>query len=300
MTRAEYKMTTEPLLELRGVAKYYRPGGLLARRKERDVLQCVNLLVEPGQCLGIVGVSGAGKSTLARIALGIEQPDMGQALFLGQDMAQGLGKHRQLLQAVFQDAASSLNPRRTVGQSLSEPLRNFDLTPETRLAEHVGELLKQVGLSPKDANKYPHQMSGGEQQRVCIARALAPCPKLIVLDEAVSSLDMLIQAQILDLLDSLRATSQTAFLFVTHDVRIISGFCDRIAVLAQGTLAEVDSDNLAMDTPHEETYRRLCAAVLPAIPQATQKGHPQQKWQEYDQFESVKNAIIPNRLIVGK
>ncbi len=258
----------EPLLELRGVTKRYRPGGLLSRRKARDVLCEVSLRVEPGQCLGIAGVSGAGKSTLARIALGIEQPDAGQALFQGRDMAQGLGKDRRLLQAVFQDATSSLNPRRTVGQSLAESLQNFDPVPKGRLAARVGELLERVGLAPGDADKYPHQLSGGEQQRVCIARALAPQPRLVVLDEAVSSLDMLIQAQILDLLDSLRAASHTAFLFVTHDVRIIPGFCDRVAVLAQGTLVEVGDGSLAPATPHEQEYHRLRAAVLPAAPLA--------------------------------
>lgn len=255
-----------PLLELRGVCKRYRPGGLLSRRKARDVLCGVSLRVESGQCLGIAGISGAGKSTLARIALGIEQPDAGQAQFQGRDLARGLGKDRRLLQAVFQDAASSLNPRCTVGQSIAEPLRNFEPVPEPRLAARVGELLERVGLAPRDAGKYPHQLSGGEQQRVCIARALAPQPRLVVLDEAVSSLDMLIQAQILDLLDGLRAASRTAFLFVTHDVRIIPGFCDRVAILAQGTLAEVGCNSLTRDTPHGEAYRRLCAAVLPALP----------------------------------
>lgn len=277
---ATANLEAPPLLELRGVTRSYRTGGWFAPRQTREVLRGVDLTVREGGCTGVVGPSGAGKSTLCRIALGLERPDGGMVRFMGSDVRHGLGKNRRHVQVVFQNSVNAVNPRLTVERIIGEPLENFTPLNRRQRRARAGELLEQVHLSPALLDRLPHRLSGGQLQRVCIARALAPRPRLILLDEALSSLDMLVQARVLDLLTELRRATGTAYLFVTHDVRLVPLFCDEAAVLTEGRVSPVDMHARAQSharqaahpagahhaAPHQAAYDTLRAAILPAMP----------------------------------
>ncbi len=257
-----------PVIELDNITKTYGRGGFFRKQERFTVLNNVDLSLRAGECLGLVGRSGSGKSTLGRIMLGLEAPDSGTVRILGQNVTgrktlpTGL---RRAVQVVFQDAIGSSNPRLTAGEIIAEPLRNFDKLKGRQLKDRVAELLEQVGLSPDDANKLPGRFSGGQLQRICIARALAPSPRVIVLDEAVSSLDMLIQARILDLLTDLRKKHDTAYLFVTHDLRLVRRFCDRAFFMSDGSLHAFDPEKMA-DMKGSKALEELFNAILPPMP----------------------------------
>jgi len=260
----------DKLLELRGVSKHFHGGGIFKQGRRVQAINEVSLSLRAGECLGIVGESGSGKSTLGRIILGIEKPEHGQVFFqginlYGQDRA-AIRHVRRHLQAVFQDCFSSVNPRLTAGQSIAEPLRNFTRLDYRDEQRTVGELLELVGLEAEDAAKYPHQFSGGQLQRVCIARAISLRPKLIVLDEAVSSLDVLVQAQILDLLSDLRQELDMSYIFISHDLAAVAYLADRLAVMCSGEIVErLDCiDNIGCLT--HPVSAALLAAVLPLEP----------------------------------
>ncbi len=262
-----------PIVELSGIRKTYGRGGFFRKQERFTVLRNVDLSLRAGECLGLVGRSGSGKSTLGRIMLGLESPDAGSVKILGQDVTgcTRLPEHiRRAVQVVFQDAIGSTNPRMTAGEIIAEPLRNFDKLQGTALRERVAELLELVGLSPDDAGKLPGRFSGGQLQRICIARALAPSPQVIVLDEAVSSLDMLIQAHILDLLDSLRRRYGTAYLFVTHDLRLVRRFCDRAFFMSDGNLHAFDPAK-TVDMKGSKVLEELFNAILPPMPDAARR-----------------------------
>ncbi|WP_029897935.1 ABC transporter ATP-binding protein [Desulfohalovibrio reitneri] len=259
------------ILEAVGVSKTYRRGGFFSRSESVQVLRGVELSVSQGECVGVVGRSGSGKSTLGRLLLGLEAPSAGEVRILGETTTDGRGKlrltpeQRQAAQVVFQDAVGSVNPRLTAGTILSEPLRNLDRLRGAALSERVVELLEQVGLNKDDAAKHPGHFSGGQLQRLSIARALAARPRCIILDEAVSSLDMLMQARILDLLDVLRRERGVAYLFVTHDLRLVRRFCDRAVAMENGRLEPFD---LTGDAVHKmsDSLRELAEAILPSCP----------------------------------
>lgn len=257
-----------PIIKLRNITKSYGRGGFFRKRESFAVLKDINLDLHAGECLGLVGRSGSGKSTLGRILLGLESPDSGSVSILGRDVT-GLRRLprdlRREVQVVFQNAIGSSNPRMTAGQIIAEPLRNFDGLKGKQLKERVAVLLEQVGLSPDDASKLPGRFSGGQLQRICIARALAPAPKVIVLDEAVSSLDMLIQARILELLESLRREYGTAYLFVSHDLRLVKRFCDRSFLMNEGKLYNFFPE-LGADAEAARALEELSSAILPPLP----------------------------------
>lgn len=259
-----------PLLELTGIHKYYRRGGLFGSRERFPVLTDVDLTVEHGACLGLLGRSGAGKSTLGRIALGLEPPDRGEVRYAGRPLRDLGGKDyrefRRNVQVVFQNSLGSVNPGWSAGRIVAEPLRNFERLSPADLRERVRRLLTQVGLAPADAGKYPHQFSGGELQRVCIARALALEPRLIVLDEAVSSLDMLVQGQVIDLLSDLQRRSGTAYLLISHDIRVLLKMADRLAVMEGGRIVAGATPVSALEGLTQDAWARLLAAVLPPNP----------------------------------
>jgi nickel transport system ATP-binding protein len=262
-----------PLIELRNVSKAYRRGGFFSRKERVPVLEGVDLDLHAGECLGLVGRSGSGKSTLGRIMLGLEAPDSGTAKILGTDVSAGRSLSPQLrsaVQVVFQDSIGSCNPRMTAGEIIAEPLRNFEGLRGRNLREKVEHLMETVGLSPADADKLPSRFSGGQLQRVCIARALAPTPRVIVLDEAVSSLDMIIQARILDLLDKLRREHGTAYLFVTHDLRLVRRFCDRAFIVSERQLHAFSPKQAVPESlplgPAASALAELSGAVLAPMP----------------------------------
>ncbi|MHC8965651.1 ABC transporter ATP-binding protein [Priestia aryabhattai] len=224
------------MLKVCNVEKSYKAGGLLSKDK-RKVIKGVSFECEIGKCLGIIGESGSGKSTLGRLILGIERPDTGSVLLDGVStihVKARVGK----MSAVFQNYASSINPFFTVQQAIMESLRMIKERKEDQ-EKQVEILLNQVGLPASYKDKYSHELSGGEAQRVCIARAIATKPKYLLLDEAVSSLDISVQFQILNLLKKLRSTYDMSYIFITHDLQAATYLCDRLMIFKGGKIEEI-------------------------------------------------------------
>ena len=231
----------EPALSAQGLEKIYGGGGWLGRSRIVHAAKNVDLVVHRGETLGVVGESGSGKSTVARCIVRLVDPTDGEILIDGRNIA-GLGEgalrpYRRDVQIVFQDPYRSLNPRRSVGQSIIEGPMNFGLSKAEAIAR-ARELMAVVGLSPDALDRFPHQFSGGQRQRICIARALAMEPKVLIADEAVSALDVSVQAQVLELLDDVRKRFDLAMLFITHDLRVAAQVCDRIMVMQRGIVVE--------------------------------------------------------------
>ncbi len=224
------------VLSVENVEKSYRTGGLFSRSR-KQVLHGVSFEWKAGECLGVIGESGSGKSTLGRLLLGIEAPDRGRITFDGKrvtDRKTRIGN----ISAVFQDYSSSMNPYYKVEDVVAEPLRGLAASRAEAFVR-VERLLEQVGLNASFRSKYPHELSGGQAQRVCIARAIATRPRCIVLDEAVSSLDGSVQIQILDLLKDLQTMYGMGYIFVTHDIQAAAYLCDRILFLRSGHAEEI-------------------------------------------------------------
>ncbi|GJI57652.1 ABC transporter ATP-binding protein [Bacillus altitudinis] len=267
------------LIEVKAVSHSYGNRSFLMRTKGRaPVLKNVHLTIEEGTCLGLLGQSGAGKSTLGRIILGLEKPRAGQVLFEGQDIIradQRTHQHfRRHVQAVFQDSYSAVNPRWTVEQILSEPLENYEPMTRKKRQHILIHWLERVGLSEQDLSKYPYQFSGGQLQRINIARALVLQPKLIVLDESVSSLDMVTQAVILDLLVELKKELKLAYLFITHDLTAAYHLSDQLAILDQGELvAQFHSKDDFFISEHEAVLK-MKEATLASHPLSRTIGRP--------------------------
>jgi len=226
----------------------------------------VSLEVEKGQVLGLVGESGSGKSTIGRAALDLIKPTSGSIEFLGKDFKnfdkQDWSRFRQEVQIVFQDPFSSLNPRKSIGSAIGEPLLYHGIAKTKEEQKSlVAHILEKVGLSPDMMDRYPHQFSGGQQQRICIGRAIALNPKLIICDEVVSALDVSIQAQILNLLYELKEKLSLSYLFISHDLSIIRHLSDRVAVLYLGKVMETASVKELFENPkHPYTQALLSAA----------------------------------------
>ena len=263
-------MTATPLLEVRNLKVHFpiRTGGLL--RPQMTPLRAVDgvdFALHPGETLGVVGESGCGKSTLGRAILRLIAPTEGQILWRGDDLAEFDAKQMRLkreeLQIVFQDPLASLNPRMTVGEIIAEPLVASQPTlSKTDVQKEVSELLERVGLLPRMARRYPHEFSGGQCQRISIARAMIVKPKLIVLDEPVSALDVSIQAQIINLLKQLQRDFDLSYLFISHDLSVVKHMCDRVVVMYLGRCVET-ADSEALFTSPKHPYTR---ALINAVP----------------------------------
>lgn len=224
------------MLSVDRVDKSYRKAGMFSGERQH-VLRDISFACGPGECLGIIGESGSGKSTLGRLLLGIEKPDRGTIMFDGKRVGERKARWGKI-SAVFQDYTSSINPFYTVEQALLEPLKLQGWSRRDRHSK-IDLLLHQVGLDPSYRSKYPHELSGGEAQRVCIARAVATEPKLILLDEAVSSLDGSVQLQVLELLRSLRQMYGMSYIFITHDIQAAAYICDRVMIIRSGHIEEI-------------------------------------------------------------
>jgi peptide/nickel transport system ATP-binding protein len=242
-------------------------------RSPARVLHNINLAIAPGETVGLVGESGSGKSTIGRVVLGLQPASAGTLLLEGRDVTRLERRARRHLartatvQAVFQNPYSSLDPTRQVGASIAEPLEHagptLDKAARRRL---VAEALEQVGLSPADARRYPSAFSGGQLQRIAIARAVIARPKLIVCDEAVSALDLSVQAQVLNLLADLQAEHGMAYLFVSHDLAVVRFLAHRVAVLSAGRLVETASvEDIYRNPTHPYTRQLLAASAAPQV-----------------------------------
>ena len=257
---------TGPLVALENLGKVFQVKGATFGAKSRPLvaLKGVDLEIYPGECLGLVGESGCGKSTLGRLVLKLLEPDTGRVMFAGADMTAAakdrLKDIRAQMQVVFQDPFSSLNPRMKVGDIIAEPLRNLGL-PRADIAERVSQVLADVGLSGDYAGRYPHAFSGGQRQRICIARALAQRPRFLICDEAVSALDVSIQAQILNLLADIQANYDLTILFISHSLGVIRHTANRIAVMYLGQIVEVAGNDQLFDDPLHPYTRCLISAV---------------------------------------
>jgi oligopeptide/dipeptide ABC transporter ATP-binding protein len=268
-------MEREPLLSVRDLHTAFPIRSTLLRRQVGAVqaVAGVSFDLAPGRTLGLVGESGSGKSTLARTIIGLERATSGQVLFQGRDLtAVAPAEMRRLrrhiyrdIQMIFQDPYASLNPRRTVEQIVSEAWEiHPDVVPRERWAAEVRELLERVGLDPSHADRFPHQFSGGQRQRIGIARALALRPKLVICDEAVSALDVSVQAQVLNLLQDLQRDLGLTYLFIAHDLSVVRHISDEIAVMYLGTVVEHAPRRELFERPtHPYTQALLSAAPVP-------------------------------------
>lgn len=257
----------EILLDVKGLKKYF-PIYTGLFRKQVGVIKAVDAIdfsIGRGEVLGMVGESGSGKSTAARAAIRLIEPTAGQILFKNQSLMdlsqQELKGLRQHIQMVFQDPYASLNPRKTIENSLGEALWQHGLVKSKEEQQYrVEEVLLKIGLSPDIMHRYPHEFSGGQQQRICIGRAIILNPQLIICDEAVSALDVSIQAQILNLLMDLKEMMQLSYLFISHDLAVIRYLSDFIVVLYQGKIVEsAPTEQLFNDPQHPYTQQLLAA-----------------------------------------
>ena len=266
---------TTPLLSVRGLSKYFPIMSRGFRPVQTGVVKAVDDVsfdLAPGETLGLVGESGSGKTTLARCILRALDPTTGAVLFhlpdgrtvdLAQLSDRALKPVRKHAQMVFQDPFSSLNPRMTVGAIVGEPLVIHGLARGAELDARVAEVLRRVGLKPEHGARYPHAFSGGQRQRIGIARALIMRPSLIVCDEATSALDVTIQAQVLDLLKELQSEFRLTYLFVAHNLDVVSNFCDRVAVMRRGRLVELAPTRQVFAAP-EHPYTRILLSAIPS------------------------------------
>src|SRR5690625_1927503 len=284
---------TTPILDIQAVSRHFtlKRGWLKKEKLTLKAVDDISLQVYPSEVLAVVGESGCGKSTLANVIVGLDQPTDGTVLLLGQSFhelpyAQKLAA-RKNIQMVFQDPYSSLNPRMKIRELLEEPLIIHKLGNAAQRLTRIDELLQQVGLSASHAERYPHQLSGGQRQRIGIARALAVEPKLIICDEPVSSLDVSVQAQIINLLLELQRSLGISYLFIAHNLAVVKHIADRVAVMYLGRVVELaDKEELFANPRHPYTQM-----LLSSVP----RSHPQD-----DPIQLKAESDLPSPLNIPK
>ena len=260
------------LVEVRSLKKYFRlPGGwLTGKRRNVFAVDGVDLSIKQGEVFGLVGESGCGKTTLGRILLRLIQPTAGQVVFDGKDLStlkgEALRHMRQQMQIVFQNPLSSLSPRMKIERVVAEPLITHKTVEAGMVRSRVLELLEQVGLGRQHLDRFPHELSGGQCQRVAVARAMALNPRLLVLDEPTSALDVSVQAQIINLLDELRRSHGLTYVFISHDLNVVQHISDRIGVMYLGKIVELASSEDIFSAPlHPYTQALFGAIPLPDV-----------------------------------
>ncbi|MDR1060998.1 MAG: ABC transporter ATP-binding protein [Clostridiales bacterium] len=251
------------LIELKNLKKHFRVSGGKGEGRHVRAVDGVSLSIREGETLGLVGESGCGKTTLGRTAIRLYDPTAGAILYRGEDITRAKIKpYRRKLQIIFQDPSASLNPRMTVGEIVGEAIDIHGLAPnKAARAERIADLLDQVGLNGEQANRYPHEFSGGQQQRIGIARALAVEPEFIVCDEPISALDVSIQSQIVNMLEDMQASHRLTYLFIAHDISIVRYISSRIGVMYLGKLVELSPRDEIYKMPVHPYTRTLFSAV---------------------------------------
>jgi len=253
-------MSQQALLQVKDLRVNFPQG----RGKVFQALKGISLDIQPGETVGLVGESGSGKTTVGRVILGLTEATSGDVWFDGENITHASRERRRTLgrdiQVVFQDPYGSLNPARTIGDTLAEPLMNDKSLSRTDIAERVAEVLQQVGMPADTASRYPGMFSGGQRQRIAIARAVIAKPRLIVCDEPVSALDLSVQAQVLNLLKSLQQSMGLAMLFISHDLTVVRHVSHRTVVLYRGDIVEQGDAGQVHERPEHHYTRALLAA----------------------------------------
>jgi len=274
--------SNESLVQVRDLKMYFPvTEGFIVPRVVAHVkaVDGISFDIRKGETLGLVGESGCGKTTTGRCILQLEEPTAGEIIFDNQDLTTldkaAMRPLRQRIQVIFQDPYSSLNPRMTIGQIIAEPMKVHRTEPDNRTRQRrVHELLSLCGLNPRFADRYPHEMSGGQRQRVGIARALSVRPQFIICDEAVSALDVSIQAQVINLLEDLREKFELTYLFISHDLSVVRHLCHRVAVMYLGNIVELaDCDELFDNPLHPYTQALLEAVPVPDPVVESERAH---------------------------
>ena len=261
----------EPLLEIRDLKKTFKIKNFFGATTEVQALKGISLSIAKGESLGIVGESGCGKSTLANLIIRLDEPTAGEILLDGQDishiMEKELRKLRSRIQIVFQDPYSSLSPRMTVEQILTEPMCVEGVKTSKEMRDKAVELLELVGIRSSNLSRYPHEFSGGQRQRLSIARALTTEPDILLLDEPTSALDVSVQAQVLNILTSLQKQMNLTYLFISHNLAVVKYISNRTAVMYRGKVMEIGpSKNILMSPAHPYTKKLLEAVPIVGKP----------------------------------
>jgi ABC-type glutathione transport system ATPase component len=290
----------QPLIEVRNlVTRFDLKAGLFGHVSGRvHAVENVSFDIFPGETLALVGESGCGKSTVARSIMQLDRPRSGSIRFDGAELIgaprQVLARFRRDAQMIFQDPFSSLNPRMTIEQSLMDPMRVHKLGSTETMRARAAELLTKVELSPDHLDRYPHAFSGGQRQRICIARALALNPRLIVADEAVASLDVTIQAQVINLLMDLQRDMRIALLLISHDMAVVERIAHRVAVMYLGEIVEIGDRRSVFGNPQHPYTRKL----LSTVPIADPRRRPEDRQPMSDEIPSAIRApdFVPRQL----
>ena len=276
-SRATPRANGTPLLKVDGLSTYFDiTGGFLSRPLARvHAVEDVSFDLARGETLALVGESGCGKSTTGRTLIGLETPVAGSITYENEELI-GLKNDRRkamcrTMQMIFQDPYSSLNPRMTAGSSIGEPMRVHGIVPKVEVRERVVDLLRKVGLGAEHYDRFPHEFSGGQRQRLCIARALGVQPRMIVADEAVSALDVTIQAQVINLMMDLQSELGLSYLFISHDMAVVERISHRVAVMYLGRIVEIGPRRAVFEDPQHSYTRKLLAAVPVADPTVKRK-----------------------------
>jgi glutathione transport system ATP-binding protein len=297
-------MTRQPLLAVENlVTRFDLRAGVFGKVAGRvHAVENVSFEIHHGETFALVGESGCGKSTIGRSILQLEKPASGSIRFEGRETLNQPRRELRILrrnvQMIFQDPFSSLNPRMTVGRAIADPMRVHGTVPRSQISARVADLLERVGLEREHVGRYPHAFSGGQRQRICIARVLGTNPKLVIADEAVASLDVTIQAQVINLLMDLQVETGISVLFISHDMAVVERIAHRVAVMYLGEIVEIGSRRQVFGNPQHSYTRKL----LSSVPVADPRLRPENRLLMADEIPSAVRApdYIPAHLPMGQ